>query len=179
MNGALTDECELTTTEERALSSPKWPGTIYITAKALASLSHVSSSCVPTPRTRICADSFYILEVFGVLVCQQWWRAVLRWDCDNRNQWGQHPCPLWFPLWALGLLEIGFREHKNVFKYDNWALARVNLFIQQIICGRASQSLTLWAFSCVVEECGKVRRSVEEHTTSWDTVWRFPAGCMP
>ena len=112
MNGALTDECELTTTEERALSSPKWPGTIYITAKALASLSHVSSSCVPTPRTRICTDSFYILEVFGVLVCQRWWRPVLRWDCDKRNQWGQHPCPLWFPLWALVYLKLASKDIK-------------------------------------------------------------------
>lgn len=73
-------------------------------------LSHVSSFCVTqkdTPHTDMHrhTDSFYILEVFGVLVFQQWWWLVLRWGSDKRNQRGQHPSPLWFPLSALDLLK--------------------------------------------------------------------------
>lgn len=83
MNGALTDECELTTTEERALSSPALTWDDIHHGNGPGSLSHVSSFCITQKDTahmdmRRHTDSFYILEVFGVLVFQQWRWLVLR-----------------------------------------------------------------------------------------------------
>lgn len=79
----LTDECELTTTEKRALSSPVLTSDDIHHSDGPSSLSHVSSFCVTQKDTahtdtRRHTDSFYILEVFGVLVFQRWWRLVLR-----------------------------------------------------------------------------------------------------
>lgn len=68
MNGALTDECELTTAEDGA---PPQPAVIYITPP----LSHLSAlhrdELWPT-------NSPYILEALGVLLFQQGCGLVLR-----------------------------------------------------------------------------------------------------
>lgn len=76
MNGALTDECELTTTEERALSSLLLTWDDIHHSDGPGSLSHVSSFCITQRDTTRMdmyrhTDSFYILEVFRVLVFQQ------------------------------------------------------------------------------------------------------------
>lgn len=111
MNGALTDECELTTAEEqreRALSSPiPTRGDIHhsdgprLVLPWLVFLRTVTEKHSKSPRTWICTDSFYMLVVFRVRVYQRCWWLVLRWDCDKRNQRGRHRCPLWFLLWTL------------------------------------------------------------------------------
>lgn len=50
MNGALTDECELTATEERTLSSPVLTWDDIHHSDSPGSLSHVSSFCIQSHR---------------------------------------------------------------------------------------------------------------------------------
>lgn len=100
---ALTDDKE---TEERALSSPRLTWDDMHHSDGPGSLVSVSFFRVQSLRksphgTWICTDSSYILEEFRVLVFQRWRWLVLRCDSDKRNQRGQRPCPLRFPLWTL------------------------------------------------------------------------------
>lgn len=142
---------------------PSWPGMIYITIMPLArsSLSHLSMWQRNTMRSH--TDSFYILEVFRVLVFQQWRRLVLRWNCDKRNQRGQHPYPLWFPLWAL--------IYSNTRKWllRTWTFVQAwpsyDIYIQIIFSNRAWSSVTFWIIRGVVEQF-----SVEEHAASFPAV---------